>query len=511
VLYAEPLARAAGTLTRHARQPVHTFDDRLVPRWRRFIVPPAAVPFVPWWVTALDVVCLIVLVMLLRTWVGSDAGITTDPGVPPSLSPWPWLLAALAALLAVRRLSWNIVPWPARVAGWLMSMWNAESMRAAWPPFVTSRLAVLVAGYVAVFTIGFEGRQPWRAIENDWLDLYARWDAGWYFQIASRGYPSQFDPLRESEIAFFPGLPLLMRGGSLLLDVSPWLAGILVIVVAFLWGLTYLYRLARLDLPPDQAQASLIFLAFYPFAFCYSAILTESVFLLAAVGAFYYFRRDALWKAGLFGLLAGLLRPNGFLLSVPLGLIALIPFARSRGWLPGRPTSAEIAWPALARQLAAASLPIVGMAAYAGYVGSITGNPLSWIDAQQAWGRATAEGLNVAEARRAMIESQGLSSYARSYTVEILEAAAAVFALGAVWPIVRRFGLPYGVFVLLCVVPPLVSMGSVSLGRYTAPLFPIFLWLGTAVAPERRPYWFALFAAGQALLAVLFFTWRPPY
>jgi hypothetical protein len=61
------------------------------------------------------------------------------------------------------------------------------------------------------------------------------------------------------------------------------------------------------------------------------------------------------------------------------------------------------------------------------------------------------------------------------------------------------------------VIPPLYSMGAISLGRYTAPLFPIFLWLGATVPAERRPYWIAVFAGFQALLSALFFTWRPPY
>jgi hypothetical protein len=370
---------------------------------------------------------------------------------------------------------------------------------------------VLLAGYVAVATIGFDVEPHWRALNNDWLDLYARWDSGWYFTIASVGYPDHFNPQRMNALAFFPGLPLLMRGTGTLLDLNLWTAGIVLVVCGFLLGLTYLYRLAVLDLPPDQARASLMFLAFYPFAFCYSAVLTESLFLLAAVAAFYHFRQGQLVVAGCFGLVVGLLRPNGFLLAGPLALLALVPFARSRGWLPGAPPATGLGWPRLTAQLAAASVPIAGMVAYAAYVNSVTGNPFAWAQAQQAWGRAAAEGWNVLEARSALIASQGFSAYTRSYSVEIIEAAAAFFALAAVWPITRRFGLAYGLLVAMAVLPPLISMGSVSLGRYTAPLFPIFLWLGAAVPAERRPYWYAMFAAGQALLAALFFTWRPPY
>lgn len=382
---------------------------------------------------------------------------------------------------------------------------------------------VLGAAYLAVNTIGFAEGRPFRALRNDVLDLFARWDAGWYFGIASNGYESHFNPERMNAIAFFPGLPLAMRITGVLLDIDLWIAGIIVVTIAFFFALTYVYRLALDEgLPDEQARASVMLLAFYPFAVCYSAILTEALFLLAAAATFFYFARAVgraggqassshLWKAGAFGLLVGLLRPNGFLLAVPLGLLALIPFARSRGWLNGERATSETGWGRLTVQLAVAALPVAGMLAYAAHANAVVGRPFAFVEAQEAWGRESFGGFATLEARWDMIQTQGFASYARMYTVEMIEAAAAFFALGAVWPITRRFGLAYGVFVAMAVLPPLVTMGSVSLGRYTAPLFPIFLWLGAAVPERHRPYWIALFAAGQALVAALFFTWRPPY
>ena len=161
--------------------------------------------------------------------------------------------------------------------------------------------------------------------------------------------------------------------------------------------------------------------------------------------------------------------------------------------------------------LLVAALPVVGVLIYSSYVYTLTGDPLAWVKAQQAWGRKTAELFNVIGERSWLISQHGFNKYARDYPIEILEGSAALFALTAVWPITRRFGVAYGVFVALAVLPPFISMGSVSLGRYTAPLFPIFLWLGASVPAERRPYVLALFSTGQALVAALFFTWRPPY
>ena len=118
--------------------------------------------------------------------------------------------------------------------------------------------------------------------------------------------------------------------------------------------------------------------------------------------------------------------------------------------------------------------------------------------------------LKVIEDHSLEIRTDGVGSYVASHPVEVLEGLTGVFALVSVVPIVRRFGLPYGVFVLVSVLPPL-SMGTLSVGRFTAPLFPIFLWLGAIVREPYRPYVIATFAGFQGLVAALFFTGRPPY
>ena len=54
----------------------------------------------------------------------------------------------------------------------------------------------------------------------------------------------------------------------------------------------------------------------------------------------------------------------------------------------------------------------------------------------------------------------------------------------------------------------MLAGGTTSMGRFTSCMFPIFIWLGALVPASRRPAWCAVFAAGQAFAATLFFTWR---
>src|SRR5690606_26726866 len=123
----------------------------------------------------------------------------------------------------------------------------------------------------------------------------------------------------------------------------------------------------------------------------------------------------------------------------------------------------------VAAHLGTASLPVIGMLIYAAHIHALTGDGFAWMKAQQAWGRGTTVGIDMAAERLGLIQTQGLPAYFRHYPVELLEAVAAFFGLAAVWPITRRFGLAYGAFVGMAILPPLITMGSVSLGRYTAP------------------------------------------
>jgi Gpi18-like mannosyltransferase len=127
-------------------------------------------------------------------------------------------------------------------------------------------------------------------------------------------------------------------------------------------------------------------MAAYPFALFFSAAYTESTYLLSALGAWYHLRRGEPWKSGAWGLLAGLVRPNGFFLCVPLGLIAFgIRDAKGR---------MDIARPAIPRwpRLLAAAMPAVGMLLFTVYLYQRTHVWFAWARLHGAWGRVLGAG-----------------------------------------------------------------------------------------------------------------------
>jgi hypothetical protein len=301
---------------------------------------------------------------------------------------------------------------------------------------------------------------------------------------------------------------MMMRYTALLAGRQTMWAGVAISLVAFFFACIYLFRLARQFIGHDAAAVALALLASYPFALFFSAAYTESVFLLTVVAACYHFERDELWQAALWGLVAGLTRPNGCLLSIVLALIALRPLWAG-GWRPTLPP--PMGWPRLADRIAAAAAPGIGMLIYSTYIYFLTGNPLQWAAQNAAWGRVYRSLDALVTERIHWIGHEGLYNYASTRTLDMLQAMAVLFVLVSVWPVFRRLGLAYAVMIVVNVLPPLAMGGLLSMGRVTSVLFPTFLWLAAAIPVGHRYAWIAGFATLQGLCAILFFTWRPLY
>ena len=139
-------------------------------------------------------------------------------------SPWRVLIWAVA-LIGIRHALVRRDPLYRRFVIGVEWLRTSAEFSAAWPTFISTRLAVLLVGYFAVVTIGYPmPNVPNRVSSNEFLNLASRWDTGWYLMIAVRGY--EWDPnlAHQQNIAFFPAYPMLMRVGGRLLGQQPLLA-----------------------------------------------------------------------------------------------------------------------------------------------------------------------------------------------------------------------------------------------------------------------------------------------
>jgi hypothetical protein len=427
------------------------------------------------------------------------------------------------AIVVVRHLLVRQQPIYRRLLDAVRAGVQSSLFSALWPICLGTRVPVLLVGYFAVVTIGYRVPEPPNRIsDNEFLNLPSRWDAGWYAGIATYGYtwnPRDRERGQQS-IVFFPAYPLLIRTVGRLIGARYVLAGMLITLVAFVVALIYLYGLARQWLDHEQAVTALWLLASYPFALFYSAVYTESLYLCAAAAAFFHFHRGELLKASVWGLIVGLTRPNGCFLSVPLGMLALEHLlARRYGAGPppwwgrvsvGHSASARSDL-SHARPFAAmltAAMPGFGMLLYSLFTYNLTGDAFAWAKGHLAWGRQYGGLSNLFVNSYVYVSYFGLYAYTSSIPLDIMNAAPALFVFAMTWSVFRRFGLPYAVFLLLNLVPPILVGGFLSVGRFTSVLFPAFFALAIFVSVRVRPAWIAAFGMGQALNATLFYTWR---
>lgn len=476
----------------------------------------------PRWVRLLDLLLTVAVALLASALL--TGGLRARFGDLRVTAESPWRVAVLVVgLLAIRRYFWPHESWWRHVGRGFRAMWSDGALRRTLPWVLTVRLVVLYATYVGVVVIGYpEGAPPFRMSSNEFRNLFGRWDAGWYIGIAESGYNYWGNLTRQSNIAFFPAYPFAMRTTAALLGArwgSPedpkdsfeafterrhvllLHAGWLVSTVAFTWGLVYLFRLAR-DLTDSEeaATGAVALAATYPFSFFYGAVYTEGLFLLCATAAVYHFRHRRWALAAVAGLVAGLSRPNGCLLSVPLGLMALDAWHRD-----------DYRWQTLAVALPTAACAGLGMLAFTTWLYANTGEWFLWMKAHGAWGRQFSGVHVLAQQRWRDLMGLGFYSYTVVHAIEILNMAATFLVVGVSWPLGRRFGWAWSAFLLVTALPPLFMGGFLSMGRVTSTLFPMFIYLGWRC---RGPVLQQVLLAGfglQVALAILHFTWRQVY
>lgn len=427
-----------------------------------------------------------------------------------------FLLFAGAAVLLVRHVAQPKPGAAATLALLRRAIGARPHAGAALRAFLVTRPLVFVIGYLAVVTLGVPDRVGFTLSPDALENLPARFDAGWYSDIAYSGYYWDRQFSKQRNIAFFPAMPLLTRPVAVALGMrvpnvprdrrvlrALW-AGVIVSLAAFAAALVYLSRLAERLGGRRAARAAPLLLAAYPFAIFFNVPYSESLFLLGCVAGFYHFHREQWVRAALFGALAGFSRPNGCLLAIPLALLAIDHVAAKTGTGRLQPSAAWLR--PLGPRILVASVPGLAMLAFTAYLYTLTRVPFAWARMHEAWGRRW--GTDPLVNAWGWLTDQGLTGALERIPYDTMNTAGALFAAALVVPVFRLLGPAYGLFVVLNLVPPILAGGALSLGRITSTLFPIFLALAMLLPRRSIGGWTVAFALLQGFAATLFFTWH---
>jgi hypothetical protein len=385
------------------------------------------------------------------------------------------------------------------LAGVVARVRASEAVRMAWRAFAWSRLAILLVAVFAALSAGpaverNAGKFDLPAVTaplggaGDLLaSPLAHWDAVWYLTIANRGYDGADSPRH----AFFPLYPLLSRGLAELGGggaAAVLIAAYAVALAAFFAALVLLHRLTALELGRRAAWPTLLLLCVFPASLYFGAPYSESLFLLCSVGAFYAARTGSWAWAGVAAAGASATRSAGVLLLLPLAVLYLQEH--------GRRIRPDVLWLALAP---------LGLVAYAVYLGFAYGDPLSFSHVQEFWSRTFAGPLVGAwdgavaafdGVRQLLSGSRDVAYFEQSAGDPFRVAAQNIalfgflcFAVAGAIGVLRRLPFAYGLYVVTALMLPLsypvAAQPLMSLPRFVAVLFPIFMWLGL-VCEERR-------------------------
>ncbi len=163
-------------------------------------------------------------------------------------------------------------------------------------PLAVSRVALIIVAWLGLHILQVRLNGTKWEVANDgyshfvaehlspnshpFINMWARWDGGWYLDIAQHGY--SFVPAKQSNVVFFPLYPYLIRAVQYVIplrsDAGWLLAGIIVSNAALLFALIYLYQLVRLDFDRRTAARVVLYLCIFPTTLFLSAVYSALAF-----------------------------------------------------------------------------------------------------------------------------------------------------------------------------------------------------------------------------------------
>lgn len=336
-----------------------------------------------------------------------------------------------------------------------------SALRCALAPWIVARALVLVAWLAARL-----------ARDQGWVhDPLARstirhgllsWDGAFYADLAQRGYAA----LPEPALRFFPLTPLLGRAVGWT-GLGPRTGVVVVANLAALGaGVLLVVLLRREGLAEATVERSVWLLTLAPSAFVLVFGYAEATFLVLAIATFLFARSRRWWLVVPIGVLAGLSRPSGFVVAVPIAVEALRAL---------RETSAG---EKVARLVAVAS-PFAGTAAYLLWVDHRFGDALLPFRVQ------TSANLKGAFTDPFTSTADAVSGMLHGRIGTGLHVPWMILAIALIVVAFRRLPLAYGLYAAVTVASAVTSSNLDSFERYALAAFPVTV----ALALLLRPGW----------------------
>ncbi len=158
-------------------------------------------------------------------------------------------------------------------------------MQQAVIAFASSRLALIVTGYLALTLFPAHPVESWQGLafpDNNWIDGFVRWDSFWYETIVYAH--TRFVPEYLSNPNFIPfyawlswvvALPLRP---FLVLESAFFVGGLIVSSASFFLGLVAVDRLTTKLAGAEVSSRTVWLIAVFPFSFFFTAVYADALY-----------------------------------------------------------------------------------------------------------------------------------------------------------------------------------------------------------------------------------------
>jgi Gpi18-like mannosyltransferase len=314
--------------------------------------------------------------------------------------------------------------------------------------------------------------------DNHYLDSFFRFDSAWYNEIIQTGY--SYNPEKQSNVAFFPLYPILVKAIASLTSLSVPIAGLLLSNLCLIFALIFVYKISNIYLNKRGSEKVLILMLVFPTSFFYSCFYTESLYLLTTAACFYFFLNKKYFWSGFFGFFASLTRVTGVIIFLAFAIELLWKYLKKKE-LPRRESLFLLLIPC-------------GLIAYMVFLAWKFNEPLAFIKVQDLWGRDERvfplitlinywRNINFMFAKDANNAVRLLNTFFSFSFLGIL-----LFSI-----VKKPLNISLLIFAFLSFFLPLSTGTTESMMRYMMTIFPIFIILGYWSQKNRYFYGFLLF------------------
>lgn len=339
-----------------------------------------------------------------------------------------------------------------------------------------------------------------------WLYSWGNFDGVHYLTIITRGYHGA-DLIQ----AFFPLYPFLSKlfGTSLFTGL---LTALLVSNVSFILLLFIWYKFIAKNYSSQIAVCSTASILLFPTSFFFTAVYTESLFLLFVIGAFWSAQEKKYWLTAFCIALASATRITGVLL-LP-AIIFEIFFAKLQWGVSVTKVKAVLAdqlrkWQKFMLPSVIVSFGLLGLLSYMYYLHKEFGDFLYFFHVQSEFGGGVRQETIVSYPQvvwryiKILLTSRPIDWKYFSYVQDFI--ASTLGLLGIVYA-TTKVKISYVIFAVLAFFLPTLTGTFSSMPRYILVCFPLFILLGIFTEKSKvfRSIWFTLSGFLLVLNTVLF-------